>query len=193
MERMEAENRALKEANDGLKAKMERMEKRINRPEIEEAKKGIIIRGIYETTRDSESESATRAGSFLKAELGIDENTIASIRRVPLSAIAKEKAAERKQEIYRPALIRFKEVKDKFEVFKNLHKLKGKSSFAHVKVANDIPLCLKQHNDKLEEKARQVRAKGKDEGITVRTRVIFQASTLILQTKRQGESRWSDF
>ena len=172
--------------NQNLVARIEYLEAAHRRPEINLAKRGVIIRGIKEQEGEPEEEEDTRMKNLLLGELGLEKQMIESVKRVPLSKIAMEKAKAANKPAYRPTLVRFVSTKEKFLLFKALHKLKGKEEYREVKISNDIPLCLREWNSILEEKARALRLREKG----TRTRVIFDRDSLILQARKSKDEAW---
>ena len=172
--------------NQSLVARIEYLEAASRRPEINLAKRGVIIRGIKEQEGETPEAEDTRMKNLLLEELGLEKQMIESVKRVPLSKIAMEKAKAAKKPAYRPTLVRFVSTKEKFLLFKSLHKLKGKEEFREIKISNDIPLCLREWNSQLEETARALRLRQKG----TRTRVIFDGDGLILQARKTKEDPW---
>lgn len=172
--------------NINLKTRIEYLERAIIMPEINVAKRGVIIRGLPEG-ENAEDDKAT-IKKLLLEELKLDTTTIESANRVPVSRIAAEKAMKQGKKAHRPMIVRFTTVNNKYTLFKSLSKLKGKEEYNDVKVANDIPLSLRDRNNYLEGKAKRMRAADKK----LRTRVIFDRETIILQIRggEMNEEEW---
>ena len=193
---LEEQNNSLRETsnsmireNKALNERINKLEKAVLLPEYQRSKRGVVIRGLYEDPKDSPGDSKARVQQFLLQTLGVDEETIEHARRVPLSKIAQEKAKELNKPALRPVLIRFHTIYGKNMLFQSLKNLKEKPEYNSVRVANDIPLHLRELNIQLEETARAIRQTEKG----MKTRVIFNKDSLLLQVKNTSWDHWVTF
>lgn len=180
------EIRQAKKERDDLKKKVNRLEAAMNRPEIQTAKKGIIIRGLPEA--ENIQEDVPKVLQILGEKLSLDKGSVEHVRRLQINRTLKDKLEKEGKQIIRPLLMRFCSIAAKFEFMKNLPRMKDWEEGKYIRVSNDIPLCLKSRNNVLEEQARSLRAKSEN----LRTRVIFADLDLKLQSKMRGEKEWKD-
>ena len=181
------ELKQVKHEYEQIHSKMRRLEMQANAPEIRQAKRSIILRGIPEVG-DTENDNVKIAVNKFLERIDMSGDRVENARRRPLSHIMKEKLKKEGKKETRPLQIVFGNVATKYEMFGKLHKLQGWEECKNVRVSNDVPLCLKTLNDTLEAAAREVRMNNKG----VKTRVIYADLTLKLQIRKTGEKAWSD-
>ena len=191
---LETENRRLQrrlkqmdKRVEELEREMERMKKQLHKPEILTAKKGVLIRGVKEE-RMNEEEDKQKILDDMKEKLGVNPDTIESIKRVQISKSLMEKLEREKKVPMRPILIRFKEVEAKHVFFRSLPKLAEWKEGSGWRVQNDVPMCLKDDFTVLEACARKLRSINKQ----TRTRIIYRFLELQLQAKNKGDRKWVD-
>lgn len=137
--------------------------------------------------KEAKEEDKANAIDFLKKNLGLDPETVEVATRLPLSKPLREKLIKEKKTICRPILVRFKSLHAKFAVLKNLPNLQKATNGHEVRISNDVPLSLKPRYAMLEEEGKALRREDKN----LRTRVIWDQDTFILQMKTKGDNPWT--
>ena len=184
-ERLNREVRHARKERQDLQKQIEKLKLVIEKPEINTAKRGIIIRGVEEFPSPEEDKS--RFMQMMQSKLQLKPETVETTTRLPMSKMLEEKLRKEGKKIRRPILLRFHSVTQKFDVLKNLPNLQSWEEGKFIRVSNDIPLCLKGRNRILENQGRAIRAADKE----MRTRVVYEGLALKLQTKKRGDKIWT--
>lgn len=169
--------RRLKEQDEEIA----RLRALINKPEINVAKRGIIVRGIAE--KADQTEDRQEAFKFMQNNLGLNPETVEAAFRLPLSKALQDKLKQEKKTICKPILFRFRSLPAKFAVMKKLPNLQKVEGGKNIGVSNDVPLCLKAQFKALEDEGREIRKANDD----IRTRVIWEGDEFVLEKKAKGE------
>lgn len=167
-----------------LEKKLAATESRAQAPEIVEAKKGLIWRGLVENDKE---DLAKVVGELFYDKLEVEVNCIAKAKRLPSSKLAQEKAKKDGKTAIRPVLIKFNTVGDKFNAFKKFHKLKAIQGSAQWKFSQEVPLCLKDKWNKLEKQGYELRQARP----TIKTRIMWRGNDVFLACQEPGEKSFS--
>lgn len=150
--------------------------------EVNEAKRGIIIRGLEEDPNDKESSGTTREKVKGLLDTLDAPYHIETVRRIPISKLAKEAMEKKKVPLYRSTLIRFTSPFEKYQFFSKLGALRNHKDLKTLMFHQEIPFCLRATWDELEKRAFEIR---RDEG--AKTRIGWKGTEPILQKKIRGE------
>ena len=184
-ERLNREVRHARKERQDLQKQIEKLKLIIERPEINAAKRGIIIRGVEEFSTPAEDRNNFM--TMMQTKLQLKPETVEMSTRLPISKILEEKLKKEGKKVRRPILLRFHNTNQKFDVLKNLPNLQTWEAGKLIRVSNDVPLCLRGLNRNLESQGRAIRANDK----SMRTRVIYEGMTLKLQSKKKGDKIWT--
>jgi hypothetical protein len=178
--KLEVANTGLQKEVDTLKAKIGRLEAGENRHEIEEAKKGILVRGVEITKEDRNGWALVE---YVAEKMGFDTYSIKEVKRMPASKIMLEKAERDRENARPPIMIKFWEVNSKYNFFKGLDCLSKDAEAKRWRFCNEVPFNMRGRNLELEQAAFGIR---KDKRGT-KTRIAWRGDKIVLLVKPPGD------
>lgn len=178
-ERMESLEAKLADAEIKLKAVDEKSDK----PEIEEAKKGVVITGLKQID-DTEADYAEQL-NFLNM-MKVPTRHIDCTIRLPVSKATKDRLAKLGKPVTQPLLVRFSHTEAKYNFMRNLGRLRDIQGGESIHVNMEVPRCRLTEYRFLQAAAATWRKEQKGR----KTRVLWDNAKLKLQRREPESSTW---
>jgi len=163
--------------------------RRLNKNEIDEAKRGVVLSGVNMHGNDGREDKTAlqQLVQDLCSVMNVDIKMVENVQRLPASRAALDKAKERGQPVSPPIRIRFNTPGEKYHFLSNLKELKAMKEAKNMKFSQEIPNCLKSEWLSLEQKAYQFRQQQPKS----KTRLSWRGDELTLEGKRSGDKVYS--
>lgn len=159
------------------------LEERVDSPECLKAKRGLVIRNFKEAQNDQDE---LLNQNSLISHLSSKRSSIEAIYRINISKKAKERFEKAGQQVERLLLIRFNTVDAKYAFMSELPKLRSFPGGDKIHVTHEIPLCRLKEQRELDRLGAEWRKECKGR----RTRLGWQGTHLVLQSKEPGQANW---
>ena len=162
------------------------LEDRIDSPECNKAKRGVVVRN-YKEGANEEEEAWNR--THLMQHLGTSPDKVECMYRMNISKKAKERFEKAGRKVERLLLIRFHSTEAKYEFMGELPKLRNMEGGDLIHVTHEIPLCRIREQRELDRLGAEWRKECKGR----KTRLNWQGMHLVLQCREPSQQKWTAY